>query len=100
MPDKEAFAALIISRRQEEFEALKRAREARAKERRAQRKVEREIARRKEFVKRCRAAVQERVSAGRWLMCMAVLCLLLCTLCKCVDEHTQSWTVIMESCIG
>lgn len=60
--DKSDFAALIISRRQEEFEALKKARERRLAERRAQKKVEREIARRHEFVRRCRQEVQDRVS--------------------------------------
>ncbi|KAF8071218.1 TIF3A1 [Scenedesmus sp. PABB004] len=59
--DKGAFAALIVSRRQEEFEALKRARERRAADRRAKRKIAREIARREEFVRRCRAAVDAKI---------------------------------------
>lgn len=59
--DKSEFAALIISRRQEEFEALKRARERRLAERRAQKKNERELARRHEFVCRCRQRVEDKV---------------------------------------
>lgn len=62
--DKQNFAALIVSRRQEEFEALKRARERRLQERKTQKKNEREIARRHEFVRRCRQQVQDRVSAN------------------------------------
>jgi translation initiation factor 3 subunit A len=62
--DADAFAAVIVSRRQEEFEELRRARERRVAERRAQHKVEREIARRKEFVRRARAAVEAKVGPG------------------------------------
>lgn len=105
--DKAGFAGVIMSRRQEEFERLKRLRErcasgaalsrppastptlvcaasvlllfwpsniplcppcppvpslrSRLAERRAQRKIAREIARREEFVRRCRAAVEDKV---------------------------------------
>lgn len=63
--ESDSFAATIVSRRQEEFEQLRREREQHAAERRAELKNEREIARRKEFVRRARAAVQAKVG-GRW----------------------------------
>jgi hypothetical protein len=59
--DRDTFSAAIISRRAEEFEELRRMKERRAAERRAHRKVEREIRRRQEFVKRCQAAVEAKV---------------------------------------
>jgi translation initiation factor 3 subunit A len=67
--DKSAFAALIISRRAEEFEALRKQRERLLAERRAQRKIKREIDRRQEFVKRSRAQVEAKVrqAAQQWL---------------------------------
>lgn len=75
--EKASFAALIISRRAEEFEDLRRQRERRLAERRQQRKIKREIDRRVEFVRRCRAAVEQKVrfSAGhkRSPCCCAVL---------------------------
>eukprot|EP00775_Hariotina_reticulata_P001959 gene1959-2286_t len=62
--DKAEFASLIIARRQDDFEDLKRQRERRLDERRAQRKIEREIARREEFVRRCREAVADKIAVG------------------------------------
>jgi translation initiation factor 3 subunit A len=59
--EKSGFAALIISRRAEEFEALRKQRERLLAERRAQRKIKREIDRRQEFVKRSRAQVEAKV---------------------------------------
>jgi hypothetical protein len=59
--EKTGFAALIISRRAEEFEALRKQRERLLAERRAQRKIKREIDRRQEFVKRSRSQVEAKV---------------------------------------
>uniref|UniRef100_A0A383WBN2 Eukaryotic translation initiation factor 3 subunit A n=1 Tax=Tetradesmus obliquus TaxID=3088 RepID=A0A383WBN2_TETOB len=60
--DKSSFAALIISRRAEEFEGLRKQRERLLAERRAARKVKREIDRRQEFVKRSRAQVEAKMA--------------------------------------
>lgn len=60
--DKSSFAALIISRRAEEFEGLRKQRERLLAERRAARKVKREIDRRQEFVKRSRAQVEAKIA--------------------------------------
>ncbi|KAF6256090.1 eukaryotic translation initiation factor 3a [Scenedesmus sp. NREL 46B-D3] len=60
--DKSGFAALIISRRAEEFEGLRKQRERLLAERRAQRKIKREIDRRQEFVKRSRAQVEAKIA--------------------------------------
>jgi hypothetical protein len=60
--DKDSFQAMIISRREEEFEELRRMRERRAAERKAQRKIDREIKRRQQFVRKARQQVEERVS--------------------------------------
>ncbi|EFJ51612.1 eukaryotic translation initiation factor 3a [Volvox carteri f. nagariensis] len=61
VPDKEIFKALIMQRREAEFQALRRERERRMAEIRQQRKYEREIARRKAYVARCRAEVDHRL---------------------------------------
>lgn len=60
--DKSSFAALIISRRKDEFEALKKARQRRLAEKRMERKIERERNRRREFVNRSIDAVNARVA--------------------------------------
>jgi translation initiation factor 3 subunit A len=60
--EKEAFAATIVAKRQEQFEALREERARRLEERKAALKVEREVARRKEFVRRCRKDVEDRLA--------------------------------------
>jgi len=63
MADEKAdFAAAIVAKRQEQFEALREERDRMLAERRAALKVEREVARRKEFVRRCRKEVEERLA--------------------------------------
>eukprot|EP00198_Chlamydomonas_reinhardtii_P004079 XP_001693415.1 eukaryotic initiation factor [Chlamydomonas reinhardtii] len=59
--DKEVFKGIIMQRREAEFHALRRERERRLAEMRAQKKYEREIARRKAYVTRCRAEVEDRI---------------------------------------
>ncbi|PNG98969.1 Eukaryotic translation initiation factor 3 subunit A, partial [Tetrabaena socialis] len=61
MPDKDIFKGLIMQRREAEFQALRRERERRMAEMRTQRKYEREIARRKAYVTRCRSEVEARI---------------------------------------
>ncbi|GLI66197.1 hypothetical protein VaNZ11_009962 [Volvox africanus] len=61
VPDKENFKGLIMQRRDAEFQALRRERERRMAEMRQQRKYEREIARRKAYVTRCRSEVDQRL---------------------------------------
>eukprot|EP00884_Botryococcus_braunii_P006914 jgi/Botrbrau1/16223/Bobra.0066s0009.1 len=57
---KEHFANQIMTRRAEEFAALKRQREARIAEKREARKKERAIMRRQEYARRCRIEIEER----------------------------------------
>lgn len=61
VPDKDIFKALIMQRRDTEFQALRRERERRMAEVRQQHRIEREIARRKAYVVRCRAEVEQRM---------------------------------------
>lgn len=51
----------MISRRHEEFEALRRANEARLAEKRRQRKVEREQKRKRKFIEQCKTMLEERI---------------------------------------
>ncbi|KAG2498414.1 hypothetical protein HYH03_003672 [Edaphochlamys debaryana] len=60
--DKEVFKGLIMQRREAEFQALRRERERRMAEMRAQRKYDREVARRKAYVTRCRQQVEDRIA--------------------------------------
>jgi site-specific DNA-adenine methylase len=73
--EKSGFAALIISRRAEEFEALRKQRERLLAERRAQRKIKREIDRRQEFVKRSRAQVEAKVRRALLMLLLNGVCL-------------------------
>ena len=57
--EKESFAKAIIARRSEEFEALHLAREERINELRALRKAERELARRRAYVRRLQQIEEE-----------------------------------------
>lgn len=59
--DKDVFKGIIMQRREAEFQALRRERERRMAEMRQQHKYEREIARRKAYVTRCRQEVENRV---------------------------------------
>ena len=62
--DKEEFAAAIVSRRSEEFEALRLEREERINELRALRRAEREIARRRAYVRRLQQIEDEARAAA------------------------------------
>ena len=54
-------AMQVISRRHEEFEALRRANEARLAEKRRERKAERELKRKRKFIEQCRTMLEERI---------------------------------------
>ena len=66
MNDERAkFAATIMARREELFKALQKEREKKMAERAARKKQEREIARRREFIRRCCEVCGGR-GKGRW----------------------------------
>ncbi|KAL3155895.1 hypothetical protein ABBQ32_012895 [Trebouxia sp. C0010 RCD-2024] len=58
--DHHQFQQQIVSRRQGEFEELQRAREEEIAERKAMKRAERDIARKKEFVRRVRLQIEDR----------------------------------------
>eukprot|EP00887_Chlorella_sp_A99_P004683 scaffold4.g4683.t1 len=62
--EQAAFAAAIQARHTEEFAALKAKRERELAQRRAARKAERDIARKREYVRRCRLEIEERRRAA------------------------------------
>ena len=62
--DKESFSSAIISRRSEEFESLRLEREERINELRTLRKAERQLARRREYVRRLQQIEEEAKTAA------------------------------------
>eukprot|EP00891_Asterochloris_glomerata_P003711 jgi/Astpho2/3711/Aster-04897 len=60
LPHKEDFQQQIMKRRADEFADLKRAREEEIEERKAMRRHERDVARKREFVRRVRVQIEER----------------------------------------
>eukprot|EP00798_Chlamydomonas_sp_ICE-L_P024015 gene24015-9590_t len=60
--EKSKFQSVIVSRREGEFEALRTEREYRLEERRMQKQRERNMARRQEYIRRCKEMVAERVA--------------------------------------
>ncbi|KAK9813797.1 hypothetical protein WJX73_010183 [Symbiochloris irregularis] len=59
MDAKEEYAEQIIARRTEQFEALRKLREKKIAEKRQQKRTERDLKRKHEFVRRCRERIEE-----------------------------------------